>query len=310
MSSTQASKSLLEVDESSMRTNSVDQTSSLLLSLAIMIGMAVFLLGILFFLRSWSDPPRLIVLEPERIAGRGDHAEGFERDFDPPAADEVEQLKEPAMEQTLQLVNETISSISTALESMESSMVGNESTGRGDSRPPGPEGEGDDIVPRFDRWELKFTSRDKRTYAVQLEAFKIDVGAIGGGIETVDYVTNVANGPVKKSVTPKQEKERKRLKFISITESALLQYEKQFLQGVGISHAGRQILKFIPNDVEEQLAQSEAAYFMEKRGKDFRVTTIAKTVYECRPKAKGSGFEFVVIDQRYRVGVGPASSKK
>jgi len=295
------SNSVLDIDETSMKTNSVDQASSLLLSLAIMIGIAVILLGGLFFLRSMSTTKQVIVLEPERIAGRGDNAEGTERDFDPPSADEVEQLNEPAIEQTLQMVTEAISSISSTLDAMDTNAIGNDSNGKGDSRPPGPEGEGDDIIPRFDRWELKFTARDRRSYAIQLEAFKIDIGAIGGGVATVDYVSSVANGPTKNSVAPKDEKARKRLKFISVSESVLLQYEKQILQAAGIPHAGRQILKFVPNDLEEQLAQAEAAYFIDKRSKDFRVTTIAKTVFECRQKGKGGGFEFVVIDQRYRV---------
>ena len=302
MSSTDPTKSILHVDETSMRTNKVDQTSSLLLSLALLMGMAVLMLGLLFFLRSMSPSAQVIVLEPERIAGRGDHAEGTERDFDPPAADEVEQLNEPAVETTLQMVTETISMISSSLESLESSMTGNESNGKGDSRPPGPEGEGDDIIPRFDRWELKFTARDRRNYAIQLEAFKIEVGAIGGGIATIDYITNLASAPTKISVTPKEEKARKRLKFVSVNENVLLQYEKQLLQTAGITSNGRQVIKFVPNDTEEALGIAEKIYFMENRSKDFRVTTIAKTVFECRQKSKGGGFEFVVIDQRYRNG--------
>lgn len=298
---TQDQNSVLDIDESSMKTNAVDQTSSLLLSLALLMGLAVFMLGLLFFLRSMSARQQVIILEPERIAGRGENAEGEERDFDPPSADEVEQLNEPAMEQTLQMVSEAISSISSTLDAMDSNKDANDSSGKGDDRPPGPEGEGDDIIPRFDRWDLKFTARDRRSYALQLEAVKIEIGAIGGGVATVDYVSSVANGPTKNAVAPKDEKARKRLKFISVNESVLLQYEKQILQAAGIPHAGRQVLKFVPNDVEEQLAQAEAAYYIEKRNKDFRVTTIAKTVFECRQKSKGGGFEFVVIDQRYRV---------
>jgi len=298
---TDDSNSLLDIDETSMKTNTVDQASSLLLSLALLIGLAVFMLGLLFFLRSMSATQQVIILEPERIAGRGENAEGTERDFDPPSADEVEQLNEPAMEQTLQLVSEAISSISSTLDAMDTNTIGNDSNGKGDSRPPGPEGEGDDIIPRFDRWELKFTARDRRSYAIQLEAFKIDIGAIGGGVATVDYVSSVANAPSKNNVAPKDEKARKRLKFISVSESVLLQYEKQILQAAGIPHTGRQILKFVPNDVEEQLAQAEAAYYIDKRSKDFRVTMVAKTVFECRQKGKGGGYEFVVIDQRYRV---------
>ena len=145
-------KSLLSVDESSMRTNKVDQTSSLLMSMMVLIGLAVFMLGMLFFMRSMTSANKLIILQPEP-AGRGLNAEGLERDFDPPAADEVEQLSEPAVEQTLQMVTEAISTISASLDSIESSMnANNQGTGKGDSRQAGPEGEGERFVPISERW--------------------------------------------------------------------------------------------------------------------------------------------------------------
>ena len=281
-----------------MRTNKVDQTSSFLLSLVVLIGLAVFMLGLLFIMRSISSMPKPAMVIKPQAAGRGDNAAGFERDFDPPAADEVEQLTEPAIDQTLQMVTEAISTIAASLESIESSMNANATgSGKGDSRQAGPEGEGEPFVPVSERWELKFTARDKRSYALQLEAFKIDVGAIGGGITTVDYVTTVASAPTKKSGTSKDFKGK--LYFMSTTLNVLEQYEKQILQATGIPHAGRQVLKFVPQQTEDLLAQAEADYFVEKRSKEFRVHDVAKTVFECRQKKKGGGFEFVVIDQRY-----------
>jgi hypothetical protein len=308
LAESKATKSIFDIDESSMRANRVDQASSLLLSLVILVGLAVLMLALLFLMRTSTEPVQVIKLAPEVIAGRGDNAEGFERDFEPPSSDEVEQLNEPAMEQTLQLVSETISTISSTLDSVDATVVG-DSSGNGDSRPPGPLGEGDDIIPRYERWELKFTARDRRNYAIQLEAFKIDVGAIGGGIPTIDSVTNVSSAPKKMSSTPKEEKGRKRLKFISVSENVLLQYERQILQGAGVPHSGRQVIKFLPNEVEETLAQAEAVFYRDHRDKDIRVANIAKTVFECRPKSKGSGFEFIVIDQRYRKGLGGTKKK-
>ena len=301
-----SAQGMLAIEKSSMRTNKVDQTSSLLLSLVVLIGLAVVLLGMLFFMRSMSSSERPFILKPENIEGRGLNAEGFERDFDPPGAEEVEQLKEPAIEQTLQMVTEAISSVAASLESIESGMAAaGAGTGKGDSRQAGAEGEGEKIVPRSERWELKFTARDRRNYSLQLENFKIDIGAIGGGIATVDYVTNVATAPSKKTGTSKGFKGT--LYFMSTTLNVLEQYEKQILQNAGIPTTGRQVLKFIPKQTEEALAKAEAAYYMEKRSKDFRITDIAKTVFECRQRKKEGGFEFVVIDQRY---LGNAGVKK
>ena len=297
-SSAKPVQGLLEVDETSMRTNKVDQTSSFLLSLVVLIGLGVFLLALLFFMRSMSGSAKLIKLQQERVEGRGLNAEGLERDFDPPAADEVEQLNEPAIEQTLQMVTDAISTISATLESIESSMTANNAgSGKGDSRQAGAEGEGEKIVPRSERWELKFTARDRRNYALQLEFFKIEIGAIGGGVATVDYVTNVASAPSKKSGTSKEFKGR--LYFMSTTQNVLEQYERQILQTAGIPNNSRQILKFISKDTEEKLAQAEATYYTEKRNKELRIADIAKTVFECRQIKKGGGYEFIVIDQRY-----------
>ena len=297
-SSPKPAQRLLEVDETSMRTNKVDQTSSFLLSLALLIGLAVLLLGLLFFMRSMSGSAKGLTLQQERVEGRGLNAEGLERDFDPPGAEEVEQLNEPAIEQSLQMVTDAISTISATLESIESSMdANNAGTGKGDSRQAGAEGEGDKIVPRSERWELKFTARDRRNYALQLEFFKMDIGAVGGGVATVDYVTSVASAPSKKSGTSKEFKGR--LYFMSTTQNVLEQYERQILQSAGIPNTNRQILKFISKDAEEKLAQAEAIYYTEKRSKELRIADIAKTVFECRQIKKGSGYEFIVIDQRY-----------
>lgn len=296
--SSKSGKNFFEVDESSMKTNSVDQVSSLLMSLLVMVGLAVLMLGLLFFLRMAGTRVEKLILEPEKIAGRGDNAEGFERDFDPPGADEVEQLNEPAMEQTLQLVSEAISNISAALESMDSNMAtNNNGTGKGDSRPPGEEGEGDDIVPRFERWDLKFQARDKKGYGLQLDFYKIELGAYGGTIPMVDYVSNVSSQPTRRSGPPKADK---RLYFLSVTEGVLKQYDKQYLQSAGVNLAGRAPIKFIPKETEELLAQAEAKYYIAKRSPNLRVAEIAKTVFESRPNPSGRGFEFVVVDQRYR----------
>ena len=285
---------LLAIDETSMRTNRVDEVSSFLLSLVLLFGFAVFILLLLFFMRSRSE--MFFPLEPE-LSQSGSNTKGLEQDFDPPAAEEIEQFSEPPVEKTLQMVSEAISNVFVSLESIEfRNAVVSANSGK-DSRQAGAEGEGERFVPNSERWELKFTARDRRNYALQLEFYKMDVGAIGGGIATVDYVTNVASAPTKKSATSKEFKGK--LYFMSTTLNVLEQYEKQILQNSGIPIAGRQVLKFVPKQTEDVLAQAEADYYMEKRNKEFRLTDIAKTVFECRQKKKGGGYEFVVIDQRY-----------
>lgn len=194
-----AKEGMLYVDESSMRTNKVEQVSSLLISIAVMLALAVGALFLLFLLSmSWTRPQEM-TLDVERIAGRGENAAGTERDFDPPSVDEVEQLTEPALEQTMQMVNDAIAAIASMDTIMANDAITGDRNGKGDSRPPGPEGEGVDGVHRGERWELKFTARDRKAYAGQLDAFGIELAAIGGGITSIDYATNLAKSPKGRS---------------------------------------------------------------------------------------------------------------
>lgn len=287
--------SLFDVDESSMRANKVDHVSSMLTSLLVMVALGVIILGGYFIMQLRGETEDVFVFEPERIAGRGDNAPGFERDFDPPAVDEIEQVAEPATESSLQMVSESISNAIVAMETIEG--AANASSGRGDSRQAGPEGEGDDSIPRPQRWDLKFQARDRRGYAAQLDFFKIELGAYGGTTPIVDYASNVSKNPTKRSGPPKDDK---RLYFISVSEGVLKQYDRQILQDAGISLGSRVVLKFIPKELEDALAYTEAKYYNDNFSKDVRISNIAKTVFECRPLAGGKGFEFVVIDQRYR----------
>jgi hypothetical protein len=292
-----ASPSMLEIDENSMKTNKVEQVFSLLVSMVVLLGLAVAMLFLLFLLQMNWQRPQEMILEVEQIAGRGDNAEGFERDFDPPGADEVEQLNEPAIEQTLQMVTDAISAIAASMDSINSATaVSGDGTGQGDSRPAGPEGEGVDGVHRGERWELKFMARDKRSYGAQLDAFGIELAAIGGGIKTIDYATNLSKAPATRSGTRDQEK---RLFFTYLSNNALMQFDKSFLQSAGVPLKDRTVVKFIPKETEDQLAMAEKAYYLDKRSKDFRVADIAKTIFECRPGKSGK-FEWTVIDQRYR----------
>lgn len=288
---------VFEVDEDSMRTNKVEQVSSFLISLVVMFGLAVGMLFLLFLLQMNWQRPQEMILEVEQIAGRGDNAAGFERDFDPPGAEEVEQLQEPALEQTLQMVTDAISAIAASMDTIATaSAISGEGTGQGDSRPAGPEGEGVDGVHRAERWELKFSARDRKGYASQLDAFGIELAAIGGGIKTIDYASNLSKSPTPRSGTRDQEK---RLVFTYLANNALAQYDRLLLQAAGVPLKERTVLKFIPKPTEDLLAMAEKAYYLEKRSKDFRVSDIAKTIFECRPSKSGK-FEWVVVDQRYR----------
>lgn len=284
-----------------LKTQKVDVVASLLMAGLVVIGMLVFLLFVLWLTETFTWKAGDIKID-EQVAGRGDHAEGFERDIEPPGAEEVEELAEPTLAETLEAVTEAATSVAASLDAVASDSSATVSgTGRGDSRPPGPLGEGEDIVPRFERWELKFQAKGLKPYAAQLDYYKIELGAVGGGIRTVDYASQLASSPQKRSGTSEEENKTGRLYFMWRQDNKLKQYDTQLLTQAGVTTGGRQILRFIPKPLEEDLEQIEMRYAISKGHEHIR--EVAKTIFESQPNASG-GYEFVVIDQRYRIPKG------
>ncbi|QDS90786.1 hypothetical protein EC9_50030 [Rosistilla ulvae] len=286
-----------EHPQPSLKISQFDQVSSLLMALLMFVGFFVFFMFMIWLLdRLNFKSGEVVVAIVEEAAGRGENAEGFERDFEPPGQEEVEELTEPTLTDTLQAVTDAVSSVAASLDSMNTDAAASTSgSGQGDSRPPGPEGEGEDIVPRFERWNLKFQAKSMASYAEQLDFYKIELGAIGGSTEGVDYASNLAKAPKKKH-NPDTSTE-KRLYFRFTQAGPLERWDKTLLgkAGVGVG-AGRHVLKFIPPNLENILAHTELEYAKEKGYPS--VTQIAKTIFESQPG--GDGHQFVVIEQRYR----------
>lgn len=156
------------------------------------------------------------------------------------------------------------------------------------SAPPG----GDDgEIPRFQRWQLDFEARDIDSYARQLDHFAIELGLIGGEIDGIDYVSELSSRAIVRHGDSGAEK---RLYFMWNRENPLIWFDRQLLQRAGARVSRREILKFIPPALENQLAKIELEYAM-ARGRSFN--SIAKSVFFC--ESGGDGYQFVVRQQRY-----------
>ena len=293
----QQSRSL---EREKLRISHFDVITSLFMALILFLGVFVLMMLIIWLLSGKPRPKPLAIL-PENPAGRGENPEGFERDFEPPGAEEVEELMEPTLADTIEAVTDAVSSVAASLTTSDTNAAASTAgTGAGDSRPPGPEGEGEDIIPRFERWQLNFKAANQRAYAQQLDFYKIELGVFGGGVQGIDYANNLASRPTKRSLaTPKDEK---RLYFSWKTATPLAGYDRALLQQASVNLGGRNIVRFIPgeaaNDLENVLANIEKEY-CEKAGHVFP-NDIAKTVFES--KSSGGGYAFEVTDQRYRKG--------
>jgi hypothetical protein len=283
---------------SSLKTQKVDVVASLLMAFLMVLGLIVSLLFVVWLTQTFTWSPGKLDIEDERIPGRGDHAPGFETDVEPPGAEDVQELTEPTLEQTLEAVTEAATSVAASLDSVQSdAMSSSNSNARGDHRPPGPLGDGDDIVPRYERWQLKFQAKGLKAYAKQLDYYKIELACVGGKSKMVDYAFNVGASPQTRSDTSAVENKRGRLHFMWRKEGPLKQFDRQLLSQAGVNTQGRILMKFIPKKLEDELAQVEKRYFLSK-GKT-TIKQVAKTVFESRAASSG-GYEFVVIEQLYR----------
>ncbi len=271
-----------------LRTSRFDVVSSFLMALLWFIGTFVLMLFLVWLTTKISFGPPPFPPIVENPAGRADNAEGSERDFDPPGEDEIVELNEPTMQETLTAVTDAVSSVAAVQNT-------GTSNSKGDSRPPGPEGEGEDIVPRFERWELRFSAKNVAGYAAQLDYFNIELGVMGGGVQGVDYAKGLAGSPKKRKGASDEEK---RLYFMWVDRSSpLYQFDRQLLQKGGINvGAGREFAKFVEPELENMLAHVELEYAKSKGHPS--VTEIQKTIFQSQ--ASGGGYGFVVLDQRYR----------
>ena len=286
----------LQLEREQLRISKFDVVTSLFLSLILFIGAFVLMMFIVWLL-SGKPKPRPLAPLIENPAGRGENPEGFERDFEPPGAEEVEELMEPTLADTIEAVTDAVSTVAASLTTTDTNATATTAgTGAGDSRPPGPEGEGDDIIPRWERWQLTYTARNPQEYAQQLDFFKTELGAFGGGQNAIDTASNLAGSPQRK--TNDKPDTEKRLYFSWKTATPLIQYDRNLLGKAGVSIQGKNIVRFIDPEHENELAHIELNYAKEK-GYD-QVGQIAKTVFEY--KAGGDGFIVEVVSQRYRKG--------
>ena len=124
-----------------LRISRFDIVTSFFMALILFIGTFVTILFIIWLTSRWSFPPRPIEPIIENPAGRGENPEGFERDFEPPGAEEVEELMEPTLQDTIEAVTDAVSSVAASLVTTDTAATATTAgTGAGDSRPPGPPG--------------------------------------------------------------------------------------------------------------------------------------------------------------------------
>ncbi len=293
--SPQPAHSDIVVHERQLRVERYDQVAAMLVALLIIVGMAVLLMFIVWFTGQLSFSKTPIPVELLEYAGRGDHAEGLARDEEI-GLEELEEMYEPQIEASLEAVTNVVSTQAAAFDAIESAAAASSTgTGLGDSRGPGPLGEGSsDVIPEWERWEIRYSTENITTYAGQLDFFKIELGAMGGGSPVVDYAFNLSSSkPQKKTGKPEDEK---RMYMSWKGKGILADFDKQLLTKAGIKTQRRLILQFYPVETRKAILVLEHENARDEGHTDTR--EFLRTIFGVR--AAGRGYEFFVIDQFFR----------
>ncbi|QDV87079.1 hypothetical protein [Stieleria magnilauensis] len=118
--------------------------------------------------------------------------------------------------------------------------------------------------------------------------------AFGGGDNAIESASHLATQPVRH--VNRQPGTEQRLYFSWKRTNPFAQFDRQLLAAANIPTAGRNVVRFLPRDLEEILASMEKG-FCENNGKSFP-GDIAKTTFQS--DATENGFAFQVVNQRYR----------
>jgi hypothetical protein len=286
---------LPQVEEGDLlQVTSYDRVASLIIAINVFMGFSVALMLVMWLssvIRFEHEGVKVLILEPR---GRGDHAKGYERDVEEPGVEEVMEFIEPQIEETFEAVTDAVTSTAASLVALNTGATATaHGSGMGDSREAGPGGDGDlDVIPRVERWRIKLTESSVDGFARLLDTMQIEIGALGGGIKSVDYANNLSGAIKKRSV--EGGKHEKRLFFAPLDKKSEL-WTRQLLGKGGIQTQGRVILHFYSTKAEDLLAEVENRA-LQKAGK--RLDEVRRTYFSVR--RSGRSFQFVVDKQEYR----------
>ncbi len=293
MSSIPSDKSKYKTDGFKTGVSRYDQVSSLLWACILVIGLIVGIMAVLYL--SMIVRPRAKVVEVMTLDddwGNEDKPEGIADDFEEPGVEELADVPEPQLADAIEAVTDAPSTVAAALEAVDGNMK-QMGTGKGlgdkDERGKG-RGNNRNIIPDGERWVIRYTA-DEFTYSQQLDYFGIELGALAKGLNAVSYANNLS-APTPTKRTGSRGKEP-RVYFSYREGTKMRAWDDRLLKKAGIDIARKIRLQFIPGKVRSNLLALER---VARNGKSLE--SVKKTYFGVR--AKGAGFEYYVIDIKFR----------
>ena len=274
-----------------MRVSSYDRVAGLLVALLILVGGVVLLLFLQWLtMRVLSGLGTAPPVELEQFGDGTDGAMGGDEEFSEPGLEELDEMLEPALEDTLAAVTDVPSSEAASLDAVQGTAE-RAGHGTGERRRPGT-GEGiGGALPPWERWEVHYGDSGLGEYARRLDFFGIELAALGGGDPTVYYAAKLAQDkPRKRTAKGGADEKRLCMTWLDPRKQAA---DRQLLKKAGVDTTGRYVTQFYPDMLYKALLRLEKA---QSGGR--KTSEIQKTVFRVRPD--GSGYRFYVGQQEYR----------
>lgn len=255
-----------------------DRASSMLIALLILLGVAVFLL-LVVFLTSHVFVGQIAVPVELMDIGDSDGPLGGDNKLEGPMDEEIE-LPEPNVQDTLAAVADAVALQAAILDNP--ALSDKLSAGRGgDGR-----GKGSGIARR---WEVRFDQGSSlEVYAKQLDHFGIELGVLMPNNRVV-YVSQLFGTA---SQVREGARDQEKRYYLTWRSGELMAADRELLDQAGVESRGKIIMKFLPPQLEAQLQQMEQT----RAGAD--ASRIRRTRFRILPD--GSGFKFDILDQSYR----------
>ena len=258
-----------------------DRVASLLISTLILSGTSVAMLFVVWLGTQRDSPRTSQPIWP--VDEHGEHFPAESSELDTPQLAELSeaQLLDPVVELSTLLSSNAIA-VAAQLDTDSITAAGPGKPGGRCMGPPPKE-----LVPRWERWEIRYEASSLKGYAMQLDYFGIELGAVGR-TPLVDYASHFTDAtPMTRSGSGSDEQ---RL-YLSWRGGRLQAMDRELLDKAGIDVAGRSLLQFYPPEIEQTLARLEIEHT-----KDGRADKVRKTIFGVRRSE--DGYEFFVIEQR------------
>lgn len=272
----------------SMKASWFDAVTSFFTACILMLAGLVFVLGVIWL--TGDDPAT--ELEPGPVIRMVSQSGGprVPAEFDTPTEHETRDLIPKNVESTLQAVTNLAGTVASTMAAHGSQLA------NGNDRQAGPdtpaEGDGAELVPPHERWSIILEARNQSEYASQLDHFGIELGVIGK-VQGVDVVGQLTSARPRHRRVPSESETR--LYFMWTDQRDLQTFEQRLLRKANVATEGRTVLRFVPNDLEQELRRLETQYANDHG--ILSIKRIRQTTFQS--VLRGADYQFIVVDQQY-----------